>query len=156
VLYLENVRVRFKLVDGVGFQTDMQGKLNVNIKDEIFNREDFLAPTEYLILAIGSCTGSDVVSILSKMKARPADFTVTVDGDRETEIPRTLKSVNIHYELTGMTEPSQALKAIILSLTKYCSVSILAERGGAHVTFSLTVNNKLIYDHENPKNFNQL
>ena len=147
------MKVEFKLMEGIGFQTTAQGKANVNIKEELFNREDFFAPTEYLLLAIGSCTGSDVALILSKMKVKPPEFSVTVEAERETEIPKTLKSVNIHYKMGDSTEPSHALKAILLSLTKYCSVSILAERGGAHVTFSLSVNNKLVYDHQDPKNF---
>ncbi|MGC8505867.1 MAG: OsmC family protein [Thermoplasmata archaeon] len=147
------MKVEFKLVEGIGFQTTVQGKANVNIKEELFDRGDFFAPTEYLLLAVGSCTGSDVILILSKMKVRPSEFSVTVEAERETEIPRTLKTVNIHYKMGGLVEPSQALKAVLLSLRKYCSVSILVERGGAHVTFSLSVNNKLIYDHRDPKNF---
>lgn len=76
------------------------------------------------------------------MKADFAGFRCEVTGEREEEHPKVLKHVNIHYFLDGDINPDKARKAINLSLTKYCSVSIIVKRGGADLRYSLAINGK--------------
>lgn len=140
----EHMKVSFKYVENGGFQTDVPGKVQVTMKNSIANNVENYSPTEHLLLAMGGCSSDDVVGIMKKMKVEFKDFRCEITGERADEHPKTLTHVNIHYFLEGDVEPEKARKAILLSLTKYCSVSIIVKRGGADLRYSLTINNKEI------------
>ena len=65
----------------------------------------------------------DVVGILKKQRTPAESLEVEVIGTRENASPRRLKHVLMHFRIAGAgIEREQALKAIELSVTKYCSV----------------------------------
>ena len=138
------MKVSFKYVENGGFQSDTPGKVQVTLKNSIANNTENYSPTEHLLIAMGGCSSDDVVGILRKMKVDFSSFRCEVTGDRAEEHPKTLTHVNIHYILEGEVDPDKARKAIGLSLTKYCSVSIIVKRGGADLRYSLTINNEEI------------
>lgn len=82
------------------------------------------SPMELLLVALGSCTGVDVVSILRKKRENVTDYRVEVRGERRDEHPRSYKRMEVHHIVTGrnISERSVA-QAIELSETKYCSVA---------------------------------
>ncbi|MEK6282898.1 MAG: OsmC family protein [Acidobacteriota bacterium] len=82
------------------------------------------SPMELLLLALGSCAGVDVVSILRKKRQEVTDYRIEVQGRRRDEHPRSYQKMQIHHIVTGrnISEKSVA-QAIELSETKYCSVA---------------------------------
>ena len=81
-------------------------------------------PMELLLLALGSCTGVDVVSILQKKRQDVTDYRVEVRGDRRAEHPRSYKRIAVHHIVTGRNISEQSIaQAIELSDEKYCSVA---------------------------------
>lgn len=138
------MNVSFKYVENGGFQTDVPEKVQVTLKNTVTGNTQNFSPTEYMLIAMGGCSSDDVVSILKKMKVDFTDFRCEITGEREEEHPKTLKYVDIHYIFSGDVDPAKARKAIVLSLTKYCSVSILAKRGGADLRYSMSVNGEKI------------
>jgi putative redox protein len=82
------------------------------------------SPMELLLLALGSCTGVDVVSILRKKREDLTGYRVEVRGRRRDEHPRSYKRLEVHHLVTGrnISERSVA-QAIELSEQKYCSVA---------------------------------
>jgi putative redox protein len=136
----------FRYENGNGFLTDVDGKDTVRIKNSLSDNAQNFSPTELLVLSIGSCTSDDVLSILQKMKQPYKSYRCILEAEREEQIPKTLKKVNITYDLSGEIDPEQVRKAVILSLSKYCSVSILIKRGGTEVTHSIIINGKTIED----------
>ncbi len=141
------MKVSFKYVKDGGFQTDVAEKEPVTLKNSAANNVQNFSPTEHLLLAMGGCSSDDVVNILRKMKTDFLNFRCEVTGERAEEHPKVLTHVNIHYFLEGEVDVEKARKAINLSLTKYCSVSILAKRGGTDLRYSLSINGKS-YDHD--------
>lgn len=82
------------------------------------------SPVELLLVALGSCTATDVASILVKKRQRVTSYIVEVTGERRDEYPRSFTSMNVHHILTGRSISPQAVAhAIELSETKYCSVA---------------------------------
>jgi len=81
-------------------------------------------PKELLPIALGGCTGMDVISILRKMQQEVTAFEVIVEGETAPEHPRRYLSwkVVFHLEGTGL-EPAKISRAIALSRDRYCSVS---------------------------------
>ena len=82
------------------------------------------SPMELLLVALGSCTAVDVVSILRKKRQDVTDYRVEVGGERRDEHPRSYRRMEVHHIVTGrnISERSVA-QAIELSEEKYCSVA---------------------------------
>jgi putative redox protein len=80
-------------------------------------------PMLTLLLAAASCTGSDVVMILEKMRVGLRQLRIEVHGTRREETPRRYTALRFEFRLAGdgLDEP-KARRAIDLSLEKYCSV----------------------------------
>ena len=82
------------------------------------------SPVEILLVALGSCSAVDVISILAKKRQVVTNYAVEVSGERRDEYPRSYKSMHVHHILTGVGLSEKAVaQAIELSETKYCSVA---------------------------------
>jgi len=82
------------------------------------------SPMHQLLIAIATCSGADVVSILQKMRVDLDSLSVRVAGLRREEYPRRYVSIHLVWEILGNgVDETKARKAIDLSLEKYCSVS---------------------------------
>ena len=80
-------------------------------------------PVDTLLSALGTCSAMDVVNILAKQRTPVSSLEVEVVGTRENASPRRLKHALLIFRIAGAgIEREQALKAIALSVTKYCSV----------------------------------
>ena len=80
-------------------------------------------PMELVLMALGGCTGMDIVSILAKMKESYAGFRVEMSGERAEESPRRFIRIVVDYYLTSDTVLTDNVsKAIRLSAERYCSV----------------------------------
>ncbi|MEN9958463.1 MAG: hypothetical protein RLZZ474_707 [Bacteroidota bacterium] len=99
-------------------------------------------PMELLLMGLGGCTAIDVILILKKQRQVVEDFQIRVQGDRE-KIEGTEKTpfreINIQFELTGQIDGNKALKAIQMSMNKYCSATAQLEPS-ATITHSLLLN----------------
>jgi putative redox protein len=82
------------------------------------------SPMELLLLALGSCTGVDVVSILMKKRQNVTDYRVEVRAHRRADHPRSYDRMEVHHIVTGRNISEQSVaQAITLSEQKYCSVA---------------------------------
>ena len=81
-------------------------------------------PMELLLVALGSCTAVDVISILQKKREAVKDYRVEVRGQRRDDHPRSYSRMEVHHIVRGRNISPKALaQAIELSETKYCSVA---------------------------------
>lgn len=80
-------------------------------------------PMLTLLVAAASCTASDVVIILEKMRVVLHEFRIEASGVRREQEPRRYVSMHLEYHLRGDgLDEAKARRAIELSVTKYCSV----------------------------------
>lgn len=94
------------------------------VLDTNSQRSSAPSPVELLLVALGSCTATDVASILKKKRQRVTSYTVEVSGERRTEYPRSYTSMKVHHIITGTGISEKAVAhAVELSETKYCSVA---------------------------------
>ena len=76
-----------------------------------------------LLLAVASCSGADVVTILEKMRVTLRELRIEVSGNRREEHPRRYTAIHLEYRLRGDgLDEAKARRAIELSIEKYCSV----------------------------------
>ena len=96
-------------------------------------------PMELLLLALGSCTGVDVISILKKKRQHVTDYRIEVSGERRENFPRSYTRLHVKHIVRGRGVSEQAVaQAIELSDTKYCSVAATL-RGSAEIVTSYEV-----------------
>jgi len=85
-------------------------------------------PMELVLLALGACTATDVVSILQK-KRQPLDLLeVFCSGERAKEPPTVWTKLEILYRLRGQLDEAAVKHAIELSEDKYCSVAAMLKK----------------------------
>ena len=91
-------------------------------------------PMELLLVALGTCTATDVVSILAKKRQKLESLEVEVSGERAAEPPAVWVKLEIVYKLRGLLDEQSVKHAIQLSEEKYCSVAAML-RKTAPITF---------------------
>lgn len=82
------------------------------------------SPKELVLMGLGGCTASDVVSILNKKRAPVSNVEVRLTANVSEEHPQVFTDVHIEYVVFGDgVKPEDVERAIELSSTKYCAVS---------------------------------
>ncbi len=86
-------------------------------------------PKELLLIALGGCTGSDVITILEKKRLKIEDFEMNITAEMQEEHPQVFTKINIEYVFKGKNIPEKDVeRAIELSQTKYCSVTAMLQK----------------------------
>lgn len=97
---------------------------NSQLLDVDHDRASAPTPVELLLIALGGCTGVDVVSVLKKKREDVTGYRVEVSGERRDEHPRNFTKMTLHHIIEGRNvNPAAVARAIELSETKYCSVA---------------------------------
>jgi putative redox protein len=117
-------------LQGIGFDAHvrehhqfMDGKKEFGGKDRGPN------PKEYVLAGLCGCSGMDVVSLLKKFKIPFDSFDVQAEAEMTNSHPIVFSEVRLNFKVTGAAvERAQFLKAIELSLTKYCGVSAMLSK----------------------------
>jgi putative redox protein len=96
-------------------------------------------PMELVAMALGGCTGMDIVSILKKMRVDLKKFGIDILPKRREDVPRYFEEIQIIYTISGegLTH-EKAQKAADLSNQKYCSVGVMLE-AKAKITYEVRV-----------------
>ena len=94
---------------------------------------------ELLLIAIGSCSGMDVVSILKKKKQTVTGFEIIVNGQKAESYPQKFTGIDMEFIIKGKNISEEAVKrAIQLSMEKYCSFKATLE-GSANINYTYKI-----------------
>jgi putative redox protein len=85
-------------------------------------------PMDLLLMALGACTGTDVVSILKKKRQKLESLEIICSGERAPEPPKVWIKLEVLYRLRGKLDETAVKRAIELSEEKYCSVSAMLQK----------------------------
>jgi putative redox protein len=140
------IQIDINRVEGdYGFEAkDSNGHL-VKIDSSIENGgTDFgVRPMQLLLMALGGCSGIDIVSILKKQRQQVESFTMKIEGEREKgKEPSLWENISVVFELRGNIDPEKAQKACALSMDKYCSVTETLRRSGTNVSWKVNINSQ--------------
>jgi len=101
----------------------------MDTRHEVGGENSAPAPMELLLIALGGCTGMDVVSILRKMKVEFESLEVGIRGERAFEHPKVYKKIELVYKVKGTGKmpvpPDKVKRAVELSQEKYCSITAM-------------------------------
>lgn len=125
-------KIDVKWNDGMSFETEVNGhSIILDAEENVGGLNRGPRPKPLLLVALGGCTGMDVISILGKMRIRPEYFNVSVEANSTDEHPRYYNSYHIKYHFRGKDLPYKKLeKAVLLSQDKYCGVSYMLGLAG--------------------------
>jgi putative redox protein len=81
-------------------------------------------PLELLLIALGGCTGADVISVLKKKREKVTAYHIEVRSERRQEHPRSFRKFEVKHFVRGYGISEKAVAhAIQLSTDKYCGVA---------------------------------
>ena len=113
-------RIHVQWVDAHRFEAGRPGGPTARIDGE---GETGQSPPETLLSALATCVAYDVIDILAKQRTPISSLEIDIVGERVETIPRRYKYITLNFKIGGKgIENDQALRAIELSATKYCSV----------------------------------
>jgi putative redox protein len=85
-------------------------------------------PMELVLIALGACTATDIVSILGKKRQKLESLEVICSGERAAEAPTVWTKLEIVYRLRGQLDEGAVKHAVELSEEKYCSVAAMLKK----------------------------
>ncbi len=128
--------IKVKWIDGLRFvATDNAGhSMVMDASKQSGGEGSGFSPMQLLLIALGGCTGMDVVHIMRKQRQQVNGLEVLVSGKRVEEPPRVYNNIRVEYRITGKAiKENSVRRAIQLSEDKYCSVGAML-RAKAKVT----------------------
>ncbi|MBO6824714.1 MAG: OsmC family protein [Sneathiella sp.] len=97
------------------------------------------SPMELLLLALGGCSGIDVVHILKKSREDVVDCIVSVEGTRADTEPKVFTDIHMIYTVVGKNlSEDKVERAVSLSAEKYCSASVMVQKA-ANITREIII-----------------
>ncbi|HLZ73062.1 MAG TPA: OsmC family protein [Dehalococcoidia bacterium] len=118
-----------RLEDGFVFRGTDEDGLSIVMdasKDVAGSQERGPSPMRVLAMALGGCTGIDVISILRKMRQEVTAYEVRVSGPRAGEHPHVFTALEVEHVVHGRAlNPENVRRAVELSATRYCPASAM-------------------------------
>ncbi len=114
-------------------------KVQIDGSPEIGGEGLGVRPMELILMALGSCSSLDLVSILKKQRQEIEDIQIEVEGQRREEIPSIFTSIHMTFKLKGNLDEVKVNKAAELAVKKYCSVHDMLVAGGVTITYSVKI-----------------
>lgn len=116
-----------------------QVKVHIDGSPEIGGEELGARPMELVLMALGSCSALDLLSILKKQRQEVSKVHIEVSGNRREAIPRIFTDIHIKFFLSGDIDLAKAEKAAELAVKKYCSVHDMLVAGGIEITYEINL-----------------
>jgi putative redox protein len=86
------------------------------------------SPSEALLMAAGGCTAMDQLFIIEKSRKQLTHYELFLEGIRAETHPKIFREIHFSAVAEGDATPDLFKRAMELSLTKYCSVSLSLDR----------------------------
>jgi putative redox protein len=129
-----------RLNDAVHFEASSPSsaiKVHIDGSEAIGGQGLGVRPMELVLMAVGSCSVLDIVSILKKQRQDLKDISVSVEGERADAVPAVFTKIHILFTITGNVDHAKAETAAQLAVKKYCSVHDMLAKGGVDITYTL-------------------
>ena len=131
-------KLRLTTVEGEGRQFVAESGTGHALVMDDANGHTGPKPIELALLALGGCTGFDVISILRKKRQTVTGYEIELHAEQNSEPPAHFIRVEIKHRLRGCIDPEAVQKAIHLSETKYCAVgAMISKTAKIETTFEI-------------------
>jgi putative redox protein len=99
------------------------GKVLIDGAEEFGGEGKGVRPKAMMLSALAGCAGMDISSLLKKMRAEVAHFSIDVAGELTDEDPKYYHKVKVTFTFFGSDfKKAKIEKAVKLSVERYCGV----------------------------------
>jgi putative redox protein len=127
-------KVKFLGQSGTGHSVLMEGP------EESGGENIGVRPMEMLLIGVGGCSSYDVMSILQKSRQQVTGCEAELSAVRADAIPAVFEKIHLHFRVTGKDlSEKQVERAVSLSAEKYCSATIMLQKGGVEITHDFEI-----------------
>jgi putative redox protein len=120
-----------KQLQGITFigKTDSNNWITMDGPENFYGSNAGIRPKELILLSLAGCTGSDVVAILQKKKVNLKGFEINITAEQQEEHPQVYTKIHLDFMFYGKNISDKDVeRAIELSQTKYCSVTVMLQK----------------------------
>ena len=112
----------------IAFESEIEG-FAVKMDSSSDGMAEGPSPKRLMLASLLGCTGMDVSSLMQKMRVPFTAFSIDAIAPLTNEHPKVFESVQLTYRVTGTgIKRDKVVKAIELSQTTYCGVSIMLKK----------------------------
>ncbi len=136
------MQTTIKWLDGATFVGESESGHSVVMDGPPENggRNIGIRPMEMLLIGLGGCTSFDVISILKKSKQSITNCQTQITATRSENVPKVFTNIHVHFIVEGQDLNEATVKrAVNLSAEKYCSASIMLQKGGVEITHDFII-----------------
>lgn len=133
---------RLEWIDGFHFEgySHSGKKIRLDSWKDRENEEAGPTPAELIPMALGACTGMDVILIVGKMRVDLTGFELEVKSRITDEHPKVFTNFELIFHVKGEDlDPEKIEHAVALSRDKYCLISNTLKKV-ADITHYYTIN----------------
>ena len=91
-------------------------------------------PMQMVLVGLAGCMSVDILHILQKGRFEVEDLSIDVDATRVDAVPAVFDTIALTVRGKGNFTEAKLVRAVDLSLEKYCSVAQMLAAGGVKVT----------------------
>ena len=144
---MAEMKASIRWIGKLAYQADSRGhKLMMDAKKESGGQDLGMTPKEMVLAGVCGCSGMDVISLLtSKFKLNVQKCEVSaVSTSSEGGHPVVWTKVEMIYDLAGEIPVESAIKAVELSMTKYCGVSAMLSKA-VPISYKVLLNGSEVF-----------
>ena len=119
------------LKEGLTFiaTADSGFEVRLDTSRKVGGDESGFPPLELLAMGLAGCAAMDVLSILRKKQQKVTAFETRVHADQAPDYPKVFTKMSLEFIASGHgINQTAMLRAIELSVTKYCTVYAMLSR----------------------------
>jgi len=118
--------------------------ISLDASPEIGGSNAGVRPMETLLMALGGCSGIDILHILRHHKDKIEDIRMVIEAEREKDKePALFETIAVKFMIKGDLDPHKVERAVKLSMDKYCSVAKTLEKS-ASIDYSVELNGVIL------------
>lgn len=143
---MAQVTTELKWITGISFQSTLRDhKIIMDSRKEVGGQNLGPTPKELLLAGICGCSGMDVVSLLKKYKINFTHCDISAETETRNTHPAIFGPIKLFYkiEIQGEFDSALVLKAVELSMTKYCGVSAMVNPVSP-ISYEVSANGQLL------------
>jgi putative redox protein len=123
-------------ISGEAFESEQPGRGKIQVDGNAG-----FSPKALLLTGLAACSGIDVVEILEKMRVPFSDLKIDTEAEQTDELPKVFKDIHLRYKIgCDQTNRDKVIKAIGLSLEKYCGVAAMLKKN-SKIDYTLEITN---------------
>ena len=117
------MKVHVKQLQGITFAArgDSQHWVMMDGPAEFGGSKSASRPMEMILYGFAGCAGSDIASILTKMRAELTKFEIDIEAEKAQEHPKVFTKIHLNFLFAGnKLKEKDVERAIEMTRTKYC------------------------------------